>query len=310
MLACPACKSGLAPGAAAEVECTNCRARYRKDRYGYWVFVTDPDLAALDTTTDDYAATQESAGVRVYENFLKPLIDGAGAKRILDAGCGQGAAIAAMVKDGRDAYGIDIPLVTRHWDSSGHDRQHFLASSATDLPFADESFDLVYSFGVVEHVGTITGHAALAADYREKRLRFASELLRVVRRGGQVLLACPNKRFPVDIQHGALDGAMQPTLIRRAREYVWRKARLNFHATFGENHLLSYGEAKAMFAATGRMQSFEALSLKGYFGFAAFDRPGLRLIKAPVDFYVNHLPAALRASFLNPYMLARITRAH
>ena len=308
MFVCPRCKSALTLPADAHVGCANCRERFEKDPQGYWLLTADPQLKQLETTTDDYATTQETSGLRVYESFLKPIIERSGAKKILDVGCGQGAAIAGMVRDGRDAYGVDLPTVTRYWAAAGNDRGRFFASSATDLPFADASFDLVFSFGVIEHIGTVNGHIALAPDYREKRLRYASELLRVVRPGGQLLVACPNKRFPIDIQHGALDGVVKPTLSRRIRDKVFRKTKLNFHRTFGENHLLSYGEVRKMFAATGKLASFEPLSLKGYFGFAAFNRGHMKWIKKAVDLYATGLPAPLRASFLNPYMLVRITR--
>jgi hypothetical protein len=52
------------------------------------------------------------------------------------------------------------------------------------LPFADGAFDLVFSNGVIEHVGST-----------EDQRRFVGEALRVGRR---VFLSTPNSRFPLD----------------------------------------------------------------------------------------------------------------
>jgi SAM-dependent methyltransferase len=53
------------------------------------------------------------------------------------------------------------------------------------LPFADHSFDIVYSNAVIEHVGA-----------REDQLRFLQELSRAGKRG---FLTTPNRHFPIEV---------------------------------------------------------------------------------------------------------------
>ncbi|BAU42079.1 class I SAM-dependent methyltransferase [Leptolyngbya sp. O-77] len=60
----------------------------------------------------------------------------------------------------------------------------FVQANALDLPFADQSFDLVVSFAVIEHVGS-----------RAQQRAFVQELCRV---GKQVYIATPNRWYPVE----------------------------------------------------------------------------------------------------------------
>jgi SAM-dependent methyltransferase len=55
------------------------------------------------------------------------------------------------------------------------------------LPFAANTFDLVFSNEVIEHV--------------ENDALYAAEMVRVVKPGGRILLFCPNRWYPVE-QHG------------------------------------------------------------------------------------------------------------
>ncbi len=61
----------------------------------------------------------------------------------------------------------------------------FAFANALDLPFADQSFDLVHSSAVLEHVGSFANQAQMVA-----------ETLRVARRA--VYLTTPNRWFPIE----------------------------------------------------------------------------------------------------------------
>ena len=62
----------------------------------------------------------------------------------------------------------------------------FVRCSALKLPFADQTFDLVHSAAVLEHVGSF-----------EHQREMISECLRVARRG--IFLTTPNRWFPVEL---------------------------------------------------------------------------------------------------------------
>jgi hypothetical protein len=62
----------------------------------------------------------------------------------------------------------------------------FLKADGRILPFADDSFDVVHSSAVLEHVGS-----------RENQIKFVRELTRVARRA--VFLTTPNRWFPIEV---------------------------------------------------------------------------------------------------------------
>lgn len=62
---------------------------------------------------------------------------------------------------------------------------HLVRADGCALPYADKSFDWVFSNAVIEHVGA-----------RKRQDQFASEIRRVARRG--YFVSTPNRLFPID----------------------------------------------------------------------------------------------------------------
>lgn len=254
-------------------------------------------------TTEGYAENQHNCGAKI-AGFLRSIIDQEPCRDLLDVGCGVGASAAGLADLGFDAWGVDLPNVTRLWAGAGRDRERFIGASALSLPFSDETFDFVYSLGVVEHIGTTSGHCALARDYEEQRKQYAKELVRVTKPEGRILIACPNKGFPVDIQHGPGD-MVEPA--GRIRAFIFRRTGMNLHRTWGRYHLPSYGDIKKLFKGAGA-QEFSPLPLKGYFEFGRFNSGFLRPFGKLAEFWVYNLPPAVRATFLNPYVMLQIRK--
>jgi ubiquinone/menaquinone biosynthesis C-methylase UbiE len=115
--------------------------------------------------------------------FLLPRRLGIGPRhRILDIGCGRAAMLrflTARVRFDATPVGIDIApaiLARAHADLGVSGRIELVATAATRLPFADESFDLVLSSYVVKHLGD------------EAMYRFLNECWRVLRPGGVLVV--------------------------------------------------------------------------------------------------------------------------
>ena len=105
--------------------------------------------------------------------------------KVLEIGTGSGV-IAATLKQhvGGDGEVWAVDVVDQRLD---RDAVHFRPVTGTTLPFPDESFDLVISNHVIEHVGT--------PAEQDDHIR---EIARVLRPAGALYLATPNRWAPLE----------------------------------------------------------------------------------------------------------------
>lgn len=85
---------------------------------------------------------------------MGPALTHGSPRNFLEVGCGLGITTYLAHKNGRlDAVGLDLSLAV--WKASRHYRSnpflHFVEASVFALPFAPQSFDLIYSRGVLHH---------------------------------------------------------------------------------------------------------------------------------------------------------------
>lgn len=102
-------------------------------------------------------------------------------KRVLDVACGEGYGTRLLKSWGAaEVIGVDISAEAIEKASALFSAEgvQFLRHAAEQLPFENDSFDVIVSFETIEHV-----------DSPE---RFLEEIRRVVKFSGTVLLSCPN----------------------------------------------------------------------------------------------------------------------
>ena len=114
-------------------------------------------------------------------------------KDVLEVGCGTGLLLRDVAKNARRAVGVDL---SHGMLKPSHERGlDVIQGSATSLPFADQSFDVVYSFKVLAHVPDLAmamsemarvlrpGGLAICEFYNKHSLRYA---IRRLRPAGQI----------------------------------------------------------------------------------------------------------------------------
>jgi ubiquinone/menaquinone biosynthesis C-methylase UbiE len=136
----------------------------------------DANRAYYDTFSARYEAQRGKNDPGGYHELLDELeSDFVGrfgtARDVLEVGCGTGLVLERITRFARSARGVDLsPGMLARARERGLD---VLEGSATELPFADASFDVACSFKVLAHVPQI-----------EKAL---AEMARVTRPGGVVI---------------------------------------------------------------------------------------------------------------------------
>lgn len=125
------------------------------------------------------------------------------AGRALDLGCGRGG----LVEQLREAEARRVVGIDPDWSSLAGHRLAWLprvAGFSAPLPFADGSFDVVFSSWLLEHL------AEPATDL--------AEIARVLRPAGSFIFVTPNKKHPLALVNRVLGGvgALQGRLVERA----------------------------------------------------------------------------------------------
>jgi SAM-dependent methyltransferase len=161
-----------------------------------------------------------------------PIEHGAGAQ-LLDIGCNWGRWCVAASRAGFQAVGIDPSLqavqaayrVSRQLGEA----PEFVTGDARSLPFPDGSFDVVYSYSVLQHFSKEDARKSLA------------EAARVVRRGGRVLIQMANLLGARQLYNQARDTIRGESNVFRVRRWLPTELMSTFRELVGPAELTADG---------------------------------------------------------------------
>lgn len=155
----------------------------------------DSGTSAMEAGTKDYFWDIEEHRYRLQPHIRELLcaldLDG---KQVLEVGTGVGTDARLIIGLGADYCGINVDagsskMTRRALEVFGLDGE-VLQASALDIPYPDESFDVVYSFGVLHHI----------PDVRDA----VSEISRVLKPGGRLIVMLYNRtsiNYAIEIRH-------------------------------------------------------------------------------------------------------------
>jgi len=111
-------------------------------------------------------------------------------KTVLDIACGSGYGTKIIAQKAKLVYGIDksasaIKFAVRQYPKRNI---NFLRGDATNLPFKNNSLDIVISFETLEHISNYS--------------KFIAEISRILKKKGLLIISTPNKRYTLKDKFG------------------------------------------------------------------------------------------------------------
>jgi SAM-dependent methyltransferase len=277
ILKCVTCGAEPLQRADSGWACSACAARYPitegVDRFvssehyvgsfGYqWNTFAKAQLDSANGTTRSRDTLEEKTGW--------PLASLRGL-RVLDAGCGMGRFAEFCADAGADVHAVDLSsAVEAAARNLGHRANlSFYQADIMNLPFADGSFDAIYSLGVLHHTTNTRraflslirllkpgGRIAIWVYSTKLRLMFGGELLRMVtpRMPKPMLLKACRVAIPLYHVHrvpllGMVTAALLPTSLNPDPEWRWLDTFDWYSPTYQWKH--TYDEVEAWFREAG-----------------------------------------------------------
>lgn len=143
------------------------------------------------------------------------------AEKILDLGCGEGTRLSWLAEKGRRGVGVDISPTAIKMAQKSYPQLEFIQADLEKIPLESESFDLVYSAYVLEHL--------------EKPEKVLQEAIRLTKKDGSLVLIAPNFGAPnrasppfagsrlIKLIRGFLDDSLR--IFKKAPVLAWHRVK-------------------------------------------------------------------------------------
>ena len=132
-------------------------------------------------------------------------------KKMLEIGCGSGAQAAVFANAGAEITAIDlteraIEMTKRRFDLFDIKNATIMQSDAENLPFDDNNFDFVWSWGVIHHSANTE--------------KIAQEIYRVLKPGGKASIMIYNRNSVRYIVYGLYQGIFKAKFLKHHSLYA------------------------------------------------------------------------------------------
>jgi len=290
-LVCPICHHRLKVRSESSY-CSTCDRKFDNTEDGYKKLLVGQPFE--DEQDIERGYREETMAEVLMDGYLGPLLNklfhGQETNQItvLDLGCGVGKLVDLLCDKGYDAWGVDNGLRTGEWQRFGREHpDRLLIVGGESMPFPDESFDFIFSSGVIEHIGCIGDARETSPGYETARLEFTKETARVTKRGGYINYTCPNRLFPFALFH-------------RSKE----SNPFRFHWPW-DPFLLSKGDLYKLFVDECGCRLIRSLPVKGYWRCNRLSKTTTGKIACKLaEIWFNTMGSWpwFRESFLNPWI--------
>lgn len=175
-----------------------------------------------------------------HEHRYRFCLDFVRGRKVLDIACGEGFGSAMIAEHADMVWGVDIdPEAVIHAGARyKHDNLQFLVGSCSNIPLPDASVDVVVSFETIEHHNDHDG--------------MMSEIIRVMRPGGVLVISSPDKRIYSDER--GFQNKFHVRELHAAEFDALLKGQFSHVAMFGQR--IIYGSALLLEGSPGALQSW------------------------------------------------------